>query len=62
MNNISKHSELLLMLQQFENEFLVESQYIPTSSDEVWEQNKRLIDIKKFILNIIKQLDAYEIR
>ena len=62
MNNISKHSELLLMLQQFENEFRVESQYIPTSSDEVWEQNKRLIEIKKLILNIIKQLDAYEIR
>ena len=62
MNNISKQSELLLILQQFENEFLVESQYIPQSSDEAWEQNKRLIEIKNFILHIIKKLDAYEIR
>ena len=62
MKNISKHTELLLILQQFEEEFITESDYIPQSSDEVWEQNKRLIEIKNFILHIIKKLDAYEIR
>ena len=59
MKNLSKHTELLLILQQFEEEFITESDYIPASSDELWEQNRRLLEIKTSIIYISNELDNY---
>ncbi len=57
MKKLSKYTELLLIIQQFEEELITESAYIPKSSDELWEQNRRLAEIKNSIIHISNQID-----